>query len=121
MFRASLSLLMALLIFAAHAHCRVSHGSSLQRQLTTHRGEPAPAGEESSCENEFGCICKGAVLMPVQLELPADVVLHYLAIEADDAWTSDVVASELEANLLAPAPHPPDGEMLRAQLQVFRL
>jgi hypothetical protein len=99
----------------------VSHGSSLQREVSATSSEPAPVGEESSCENEFGCICKGAVLSPVQLELPADTVLHLLAIDASETFSLDAVSSACDVSRFAEPPPPLDGEMLRAHLQVFLL
>jgi len=116
-----LTYLMMLAVLAAHAHCMVVHGSSVQQQLSAPVGEPFPPGDEPSCENEFGCICKGAVLSFVQVDLPSDDFFCFLAMDA-------TLASELDACVFEPIPRrhamsppPLDGDTMRAQLQVLRL
>jgi hypothetical protein len=58
----SLRLLLCLMIFAAHFHCVMAHGAALVREVAEARCEEVPIGETGTCENESGCICKGALV-----------------------------------------------------------
>ncbi|MEQ8791462.1 MAG: hypothetical protein RIC55_34685 [Pirellulaceae bacterium] len=118
--RKSLPYLMMLTVLAAYGHCMVAHGSAVQRQLADSQGESSTTQDESSCENESACICKGVVLTP-QTELPCDDLVQLLSIEM-------TVASSLESTVVestdgrSSATTPPlDGAAARARLNVLRL
>ncbi|MCA9263263.1 MAG: hypothetical protein KDA60_05420 [Planctomycetales bacterium] len=49
-------------ILSVHTHCILTHGSHLVRRIQRVDAGDATSAEESPCEDESGCICKGATL-----------------------------------------------------------
>lgn len=122
MFRIKLlTYLTMLAVLAAYGHCLSVHGTSVQQQLSAPSGEPGPAGDPPSCENESACICKGAVLSSAALDLPGDDFVGFLALDAFlPSAVDEVVPTAVSPRQTTPPP-PLDGDAMRAQLQVLRL
>jgi hypothetical protein len=108
--------LLAALIAVAHLHCVFEYqmpalGYAVDSQ---HPVNPAP---EKHCDNEFGCICKGATLVQHALfDLPEMQLTCVLgAVEpqlgpADDSDSSALAHAAFRLAFL------PSGKMLRAQI-----
>lgn len=60
--KASIHLLLCLLIVGAHVHCVLAHGAALIGEVEASRCAEPPIGERNTCENESSCICKGALV-----------------------------------------------------------
>jgi hypothetical protein len=118
----ALAFTFAVMILAAHCHCVMEHAWALDaagppRGAASLPVAPAPA----DCENESGCICKGATLAVV-VDLPPVEVCFDLF----DGFISPYygeVAIDQAAGLL---PRPPDehapvlsAQTLRALLQSY--
>jgi hypothetical protein len=121
MFRKLLPLLMALQILCAYTHCVMAHGAELHQRVAEHTAGQAPLEGGESCENESACICKGVILADIRVELPADTVLHWLALDATGLSALDAVTLEPPENRTPDPPPVPSGNTMRAKLQVFLL
>ncbi len=83
MTRASIRILLALLILGAYTHCVESHAREAVR---IHLAKTLPVSPDGgSCENESSCICKGATLAS-PVELPDDCWMVRPLVGGDDAF-----------------------------------
>lgn len=108
--------LLAALIAVAHLHCVFEYqmpalGYTVDWQ---HPGSPAP---EKQCDNEFGCICKGATLVqPAVLDLSeTQLTCMFDAVEPELAPADNSGAAARAHAVFRPA-FLPSGKMLRAQI-----
>jgi hypothetical protein len=81
-FRALLRPLMCLVIIGAYTHCVMAHGSQLLQRAHQVAAEQSPGPEGPSCEDESGCICRGATLVANVQPVPVDNASCLMAIEA---------------------------------------
>lgn len=51
-----------LLVLAACSHCIAEHGAELTRNVQQAAQAELPLSDTTPCDNESGCICKGATL-----------------------------------------------------------
>lgn len=59
---AKIHALLCLLVLAAQSHCVLAHGELLKESVAAECQSQLPLQpSESACENESGCICKGAI------------------------------------------------------------
>jgi len=115
-------LLLCLLIVGAHSHCVMSHGAELVSEVEAARRAEPPFGETKTCENESGCICKGAL---VPEAVPAffdhDHLTHWLP---STHWRVDscgIVVLNWDLDLIPDAPPPLAGASARIVLQSFQI
>lgn len=53
---------LCLLVVVVHTHCVLGHGAELLQKLQSSKCAESPVEHNPPCDNESGCICKGATL-----------------------------------------------------------
>lgn len=119
--RKPLTFCMAILIVTAYTHCVMTHAEEVRQLAVAHLNQQSPLEIPLSCGNESSCICKGAVLCDIKLDLPSDSLAQLLALEA--ATPADLDQTDLPPVAIRAPDPPPEfgGDAMRAQLQVFLL
>jgi hypothetical protein len=111
------TLLFAAVILAAHMHCIVLHAWDARAAVLAQLEEVPPPPSSPTCENESGCICKGATLavmvdspvvdlptidvMPILSPSRLDVTPTVAAADSDaaDLWRASLSAGTVRALL----------------------